>query len=304
MGVNKANVAETISKAKAQAVMAQVLASRKGWVPVHEFLEATRGGTGWEIAGAKKHQQPEVDMVAAMEMVKNKDLAEPLHVAADKLISSDPTMARYLKGLAVSVEKGNWKVQREFFSKLSKDVIAKYVPVAIRDRMKGTMQGASESSGDGYAKSWDRLSIAMKGSGLTHYDLQDLAKSPEDMIGHALRRGDATRAQTLGDALKGMIRAVAGSDLDNQIDKAVGAMIKSRKAVDYRGDEYAGQDLAIGDYYASEKVIKSAGEKLRKALVGADIRVADFDVLMDSVAGNDSTKIFEGLGWLSDLSNS
>jgi hypothetical protein len=42
LGIDGTKVAETISRAKAQATMSQVLAKREGWIPVHEYLESIR----------------------------------------------------------------------------------------------------------------------------------------------------------------------------------------------------------------------------------------------------------------------
>lgn len=97
---------------------------------LHEVVEA--------IAGSKKHLDYPEGAHQAIVTRERRDDAKPLHKAADtEMKSGDKTQARYLKGLAVAVERGNREMQREFLSKLSKGVVGKYVPTRIVAALRG-----------------------------------------------------------------------------------------------------------------------------------------------------------------------
>lgn len=92
-------------------------------------------GVRESIAGSKKHMSYPSDYPPGYHQAvlgaERKSMAEPLYKAAETMLASDATIARYLKGLALATEKGNQEVQKEFLGKLPKAVRMKYVPVAL-----------------------------------------------------------------------------------------------------------------------------------------------------------------------------
>lgn len=76
---------------------------------------------------------------ATMSVERKRDAA-PLDKAASKMIKSkdmkDRTQARYLKGMATAVLKGDDKAAKEFYSKLSKKTVTHHVPMNLVKRYK------------------------------------------------------------------------------------------------------------------------------------------------------------------------
>jgi len=88
------------------------------------------------IAGSKKHVAYPSDYHQVVTKIERSRLSAPIHAAAEDELSRDKTIARYLKGLAIAVDKGDREMQLHFFKKLPRSVVFHTIPSSLAADLK------------------------------------------------------------------------------------------------------------------------------------------------------------------------